>query len=316
MTALRASQCRRIVHCVTHASENRKRNFLATGIGFLGKTLIVLGLLLLAFVGYQLWGTSLEESRAQSDLASSFSSEVQQTETSIAAPKPVIRGGAVGRIVIPKIGVDKWIVAGVDWKSLKKGPGLYPDGPLPGQRGNAAIAGHRTTFGAPFERIDELVPGDIITIETREGTFGYVVASSKVVRANDVSVLKADPSVESSITLISCWPKYTASRRIIIRANIAPDNTTPVKSATPLVESIGVSNGPLVGGWFHDAGGILPASILGAALLAIALIPRIARRRWASIPARIATVLVTSAIFLPTLYYFFQNVSRLVPTNL
>lgn len=316
MTDLRASQCRRIVHYVTDASENRQRNLVATGIGLLGKTLIVLGLLLLAFVGYQLWGTSLEESRAQSNLASSFSSEAQQTETSIAKPKPVIRGGAVGRIVIPKIGVDKWIVAGVDWKSLKKGPGLYPDGPLPGQRGNAAIAGHRTTFGAPFERVDELVPGDIITIETREGTFGYIVASSKVVRANDLSVLKADPMVESSITLISCWPKYTASRRIIIRANIAPDNVTAVKPSTPLIDTIGASDSPLVGGWFHDKGGIVPASILGIALLVISLVPRLVRRRWATIPARMATLVFTTAIFLPTLYYFFQNVSRLVPTNL
>lgn len=323
---------------VTNDSDDRAGSRTADFIGFVGKVLITLGLLLLAFVAYQLWGTSFEESRAQSDLAKSFSSQVASSDTSLPSsttdtdnsdpsttvtyPARAIRGKAIGRISIPKIDVSKWIVAGVDWESLKKGPGVYLDGPLPGQKGNSSIAGHRTTFGSPFERVDELKAGDVITVETREGTFGYVVSWTKVVKPNDFSVLEPDPSVESSITLISCTPKFSSSKRIIIRANIAPDNPTPVKPATPLINSVDssqveeLSTQPLSAGWFHDTDGVIPASILGVMLLVIWRLPRITRRRWPTFTGRIGTVGVSALLFLPTLFFFFQNISKLVPTNL
>lgn len=324
---------------VTNDSDDRGRDLVGDFTGFIGKVLIVVGLLLLSFVAYQLWGTSFEESRAQSQLAASFSSQVQgPTDTTPDSVTPgtttpgspttstapmkytkLKKGSAIGRIKIPKIGVDKWIVAGIDFSSLKKGPGLYLDRPQPGQRGNAVIAGHRTTFGAPFERIDELKVGDVITVETRQGTFGYVVASTTVVRPTDLSALDPDPSIKSSITLVSCTPKYSASKRIIVRANIAPDNPTPIKPATPLIDSIGSVSGdanPLVAGWFHDTGGVLPASILAVALLLISRIPRLLRKRWNTFPARVGAYALTVVVFSPTLFFFFQNISRLVPTNL
>lgn len=327
---------------VTNDSDDHRGARTADFVGVVGKVLITLGLLLLAFVVYQLWGTSFEESRAQSDLAKSFSSQVAATDTTLpdtttdttpntndsrpdttaSYPEQAIRGKAIGRITIPKIDVNKWIVAGVDWNSLKKGPGVYLDGPLPGQKGNSSIAGHRTTFGAPFERVDELKEGDVITIETRQGTFGYVVTWTKIVRPDDLSVLEPDPSVESSITLISCTPKFSSSKRIIIRANIAPDNPTPVKPATPLIDSVdptdaeSLTSQPLSAGWMHDTGGVVPALILGVLLLIIWRIPRLTRRRLSTFPARLGVVAVSILLFLPTLFFFFQNVSKLVPTNL
>src|SRR5262249_22686755 len=84
-------------------------------------------------------------------------------------------GDAVGRITIPKIGVDQIVVEGVDVGELRPGPGHYPGTPLPGQEGNAAIAGHRTTYGAPFGDLDQLTTGDVITVQTVQGTFDYTV---------------------------------------------------------------------------------------------------------------------------------------------
>ncbi|HEX5366807.1 MAG TPA: sortase, partial [Acidimicrobiales bacterium] len=83
-------------------------------------------------------------------------------------PSPAA-GDAVARLRIPRIGVDKVVVEGVQVDDLKRGPGHYPDSPLPGQPGNAAIAGHRTTYGAPFFRLNELDPGDPILVTTRQG---------------------------------------------------------------------------------------------------------------------------------------------------
>ncbi|NCX06429.1 MAG: class E sortase, partial [Actinobacteria bacterium] len=118
------------------------------------------GLLLLSFVAYQLWGTGIAEGRAQNAMATQF---VQ--------PQPALPtfGGLVGRITIPSIGVSKYLVAGVRLKDLERGPGLFPGSPLPGQKGNVAIAGHRTTYGAPFSRIDEIHDKAIITLESRDG---------------------------------------------------------------------------------------------------------------------------------------------------
>jgi sortase A len=98
--------------------------------------MIAAGLLLLSFVAYQLWGTGLSEGQAQNTLAAQFITP-QPT-------KPQF-GGLVGRISIPSIGLSKFVVAGVRLSDLKKGPGLFAGSPLPGQLGNVAIAGHRTT---------------------------------------------------------------------------------------------------------------------------------------------------------------------------
>ena len=99
---------------------------------------------------------------------------------------PPPEGDAIGLIRIPKIGLDRAIVQGVTVPDLRKGPGHYPDSPMPGQLGNAAIAGHRTTYGAPFNRLDELVAGDEITIVTLAGTFHYPVTEQLVVSPRDV----------------------------------------------------------------------------------------------------------------------------------
>ena len=140
-------------------------------------------------------------------------------------------GEAIARIVIPSIDVDEVVVAGVDVEDLRKGPGHYGTTPLPGQPGNAAIAGHRTTYGAPFGGIAELAPGDEIIVETLQGTFVYrVLAGSRIagrslghhiVAPTALEVL--DDHGDNRLTLTSCHPKYSSRQRIIVHATLVGD---------------------------------------------------------------------------------------------
>ena len=114
-------------------------------------------------------------------------------------------------IRIPKIGVDKAVIQGVGVPDLKKGPGHYPSTPLPGQPGNAAIAGHRTTYGAPFYRLDELAPGDKILVATKQGHFEYKVESSK-----EVESLRAQCNMSKEGT--DLWLKRKGELTIALQA--------------------------------------------------------------------------------------------------
>jgi sortase A len=252
--------------------QRRARTVAAQALGALGRTLISVGALLLLFVVYQLWGTGIHEARAQDNLSDEFeqllrttttttiptSTQAPTTSTTIvetttaptttveAQPEEVLAafrsGDAVARIRAPKIGLDKIVVEGVEVDDLRKGPGHYRSTPMPGQRGNAAIAGHRTTYGAPFNRIDELEPGDEILVATPQGDFTYKVvphgnpdgsiAGHQIVRPNDVWVL--DDVGDNRLTLTACHPKYSASQRIVVQALLVePPALTPKLVTNP-----------------------------------------------------------------------------------
>lgn len=207
-------------------------------LNYVGRFLFTSGTLLLLFVAYQLWGTGIYESQQQSKLRSDFDAaltEVRQAEapvsgttTTTSPPVPPPQGEPVGIIKIPKIGLERTIVQGITVPDLRKGPGHYPDSPMPGQLGNAAIAGHRTTYGQPFNQIDELVPGDAITIVTLSGTFNYTVTQQLVVSPKEVSVL--DPTPNATLTLTTCHPKYSANQRLVVQAKLDVQNSPkPVK---------------------------------------------------------------------------------------
>ncbi len=197
-------------------------------INYVGRFLFTSGLLVLLFVAYQLWGTGIYEAQQQSELRSKFQSDlvearkaaapVSGTTTTTTPLPPPPAGDPIGIIRIPKIGLERTLVQGVTVPDLRKGPGHYPDSPMPGQLGNAAIAGHRTTYGQPFNRIDELVPGDAITIQTLNGTYRYVVTAQLVVGPREVSVL--DPTPDATLTLTTCHPKFSASQRLIVKARL------------------------------------------------------------------------------------------------
>ena len=136
-------------------------------------------------------------------------------------PPPSEDGEGVASILIPKIGVDWIVVEGVSVPDLRKGPGHYPGTPMPGQPGNSAIAGHRTTYGQPFHRVDELSPGDEIYVTTLQGPFKYTVDDVIIVSPSEVSVI--EDFGDNRLTLTACHPKYSARQRIIVQATLVTE---------------------------------------------------------------------------------------------
>ena len=271
-------------------------------IDFLGRTMIVAGLLLLSFVAYQLWGTGIVESRSQTAIAKQF-----------VKPQPIQPqlGGLVGRITIPSIGVSKYVVAGVRLKDLERGPGLFPGSPMPGQKGNVAIAGHRTTFGAPFSRIDELRGNERIVLESKDGTFTYIVnGEPKIVLATDTAVAKTTNPDIATITLVSCYPKWTSTKRIVVVATL--DSTVLPLPATPLVTSEPIDQ-QSIAGWFHDPTAWPTVLFFGLALIVIRIVAGLMTRRGRR---KIFVYPIAFGIFIPTLFLFFGGLTRLLPANL
>jgi sortase A len=288
-----------------------------------------------------------------------------------AALPAVAEGDPIARIEMPRIGVDKIVVAGVDKDDLKKGPGHYPETPLPGQLGNSAIAGHRTTFGQPFFDVDKLDSGDEIILTTLSGRYVYRVTGQQIVSPSDYQVIATTDPTRATLTLTSCHPKYTARERIIISAELDPDASTgivaeptinygrpldetaaeepdpsntvvdpetadAVDAATDETPAEGTASSGLddptmsaselddeqinegiadafAEGWFSDPGANGQVALWGLLLAAIGigsyLLSRKVKRDWVGL-------LVGVGPFVITLYFFFQNVNRLLPPNL
>ncbi len=209
----------------------------------------------MGFVAYQLWFTNFLTARDQSALAAGLDEHYQEvvveeveyvavvvagsTPTTVpAAPDPVPKillresasevGEAFAEVRIPKIDLEVTIVEGVRRRDLKKGPGHLTGSPLPGQPGNSVISGHRTTYGAPFGDLDELVAGDRIEVETALGLHIYEVREAPeqcrnedglcVVRPTDLWV--TEPREGAWLTLTTCHPRFSARRRLIVFAQL------------------------------------------------------------------------------------------------
>jgi sortase A len=385
-------------------------------VGGVGKVLIATGLLMFAFVGYQLWGTGIEHAQDQRQLKDEFreklalvsdtiaiSPSLQPTlpSVSLADPSsssttvppttvpptvalpPVELGDAVAVLEIPRIDVTQYVVAGVRTADLKRGVGHFPDTPMPGQFGNAALAGHRTTYGAPFFDVDQLAPGDEIKVTTLFGSYVYRVTGTQIVSPSDYQVIATTSVDEATLTLVSCHPRYTARERIIVSAALdtelssvplpatvrygapasdepadsentftPPDESTPSSVAedeggdaagttldpsepvagegddrpSPPTDPAGVDDGGSLGlsedsdsaellqqGWFSDPNAWPHVAAWGAVLSAIALfswaLSLSTRRNWLGFLAGLGP-------FVIVLYFFFQNVNRLLPPNL
>ena len=378
-------------------------------VGGIGKTLITLGLLMFAFVGYQLWGTGIETARAQNSLEDQFNQMMQSTtsiatttttsttttlvttdttllppETTVAtvattstvpvAPDspPIPNGDVVARMRIAKIDLDIYVVEGVGTKDLAKGPGHFRETPMPGQLGNAAIAGHRTTHGAPFGDLDELQPGDLITVEMANGAglFTYSVTGTIIVSPSEYAAVipTVDPTI-ATLTLATCHPKWTSRQRMIVQAILVPEqsgqvfspppntappqpeetlpaeqpeplDTTALDTTAPDTTVLGttdtaatssteqpappttvvdtrvdntITEDGLSGGWFDDSAAVPHAIAWGLLLLAVGIasyyVGKATKRLYVSF-------LVGVIPFVVVLYFFFENVNRLLPPGL
>jgi len=127
-------------------------------------------------------------------------------------------GQPIGHIVIPDIGVDIVVVQGTSTGDLTQGPGHYPSTPFPGQKGTTAIAGHRTTYLAPFRHLDSLHDGDRIELRMPYATLVYRVQDTRVVEPTDVGILH--PTGYQRLVLTACHPLYSASQRIVAFARL------------------------------------------------------------------------------------------------
>ncbi len=366
-------------------------------VGGIGKTLITLGLLMFAFVGYQLWGTGIQTARAQNSLESQFEAKMQSTTTVTTttttttvtadsqpqppgptaaststvpvAPDgpPIANGEVIAKLLIPKIDLDWYVVQGVGKDDLAKGPGHFRETPMPGQLGNAAIAGHRTTHGAPFGDLNELAPGDLITVimANGSGTFTYSVTGTVIVSPSEyAAVIPTVDFTVATLTLATCHPEYTSKQRMIVQAVLAPEQSgqvmappanalppepeltlppedpattlptttgaagqttetsvtsivDPAESTTTTVGDVAVNNtiteDGLSGGWFDDSAGIPHALAWGLLLLAVGIgsfyVGKASKRLYVSF-------IVGFIPFAVVLYFFFENVNRLLPPGL
>jgi sortase A len=193
----------------------------------------------------------------------------------------------------------------VGTEDLKKGPGHYPGTPLPGHAGNAAIAGHRTTYGAPFGGLDELKAGDPILVTTTEGKFRYEVDHTDIVSPSEVSVLDATP--DNRLTLTTCNPKFSAAQRLIVVSKLVgpvvePPATPATAAPVPVANQAGLSGASTSGA---------PAVMWGLLAGLIWLAAWAIGRSWRKWPAYV----IATPFFLIILFIFFENVSTLLPAN-
>jgi sortase A len=128
-------------------------------------------------------------------------------------------GSPVGRIVIPRIGASYVVVKGTDTEDLKSGPGIYSETSFPGIVGTTAIAGHRTTYLAPFRNINELARGNEIMVQMPYGRFTYTVTGHRVVAPTDVNAAVARLPY-SRLVLSACTPLFSAEKRLLVYARL------------------------------------------------------------------------------------------------
>jgi sortase A len=212
----------------------------------LGQTLITLGVVVLLFCAYEVYFTNVytdkEQSRLGDDLREQWAASVLQPSGKPGAkPARLALGQGVAIIWIPRVGmVDKKakiVVEGVGHDDLKRGPGHYPGTALPGEVGNVVISGHRTTYGAPFNRLDEVRIGDAIVLEGRDTWFTYRVVRQQVVKPTAVEVIYPVPGDRSAkptkklLTLTTCNPKYSAKTRLVATAEL--QSATPKSAGDP-----------------------------------------------------------------------------------
>lgn len=325
---------------------------IARVVGMIGRVMMTAGVVLLLFVVYQLWGTGLQAAQDQERIEDEFaalqesvgapsanppdtsppdSSMPDGTTPPTSAPTaqpvslPVLEpGDPIGRIRIDKIGVDWMVIEGVPLSLLNKAPGHFPGTPLPGQAGNSAIAGHRTTYGAPFNRIDELVAGDLMEVTTLQGTFFYEVidqpageggqpSAHTIVRPWETELIEPIGDADL-LTLVACHPEYSARQRIIVQGRLtsAPAPPTPgVSVAVPDAENA-MLDADLSGG---DTSARPAAIGFGLAAAGIWLAAWLVARRgsgWRS-PWTWLTYGVALVPFGLLLFLCFENVNRLLP---
>ena len=271
---------------------------------------------MLLFAGYQNWVTDSTQRNSQVTLTKEVSRVVQlpsflhvdgPARPLSTSPDPGV-GHWIGVITIPTIQLRQVIVDGTDKAQLQLGPGHYIGSAMPGERGNVAIAGHRTTWGRPFRNLDKLRRGDQIIITTPRASSMYRVVWSKVVSPSDVSVLAA--SATPVLTLTTCNPPYSAVSRLVVRAELAAVGQIRNVHPTSIIKeqrSVLLRSQERYPTW--------PSYVYGLVLALVLIIGERTRRRfrWRG---QTVTVLATLAVSTPITLLWFNGIVHVLPAGI
>ena len=279
-----------------------------------------IGVVVILFAAWQVWGTSISQHQAQASLRGQFQSRVLgKAPGSGSAPRLLAAnvkmaqpaaGSVVARLQIPALGVDEYVVQGTAEGQLAMGPGHYVGTAMPGQAGNVAIAGHRTTYGAPFNDLNNLAPGNPVFLTSDSGMkLEYTVSQPpKAVSPSDVAVLNYFG--DNRLTLTTCNPRFSSSQRLVVVALLRePIVTQPAAPGSK--NEVGlehVSGGGAVG-WNLV---YLPPVL---AIFGVMVLLGLANKRSAKYFGRQSRWLILIPIWVATTYLLFELLTSLLPAT-
>lgn len=210
-------------------------------VALFGKFLISVGVGVLMFVAWTLYGTGFYTAQQQDKLADEFDrlpavgrsddSSKPQLPPKDFEPLPAV---PVFKMKIPAIDLSQIVVEGVGVEELKLGPGHYPscrtgfprplctpfEEAFPGEKGRVIVSGHRTTYGQPFWDLDKVKPGDEINIRAQWGDFTYEITRTEIVPASSLTVVVQGDPKKAEIVLTTCNPKFSAAERLVVHAEM------------------------------------------------------------------------------------------------
>jgi sortase A len=316
-----AAERRQVAPDVPHSVEVPARPaVVASSAGYTFFTwLFNLGAVLLLFVAWQLWGTAISQHHAQAQLQSAFEASVHEHHTApVTGAGPVLipanqvvtpptEGSPVAHLQIPAIGLDEYVVSGTAEGDLAKGPGHYIGTAMPGQAGNVAVAGHRTTNGAPFNRIGQLAVGNPIYLTTLSGErLTYVVSQPPAaVSPSDVAVL--NDFGDNRITLTTCNPEFSASQRLIVVGRLKQPNPPKASKAKPVTYHI---VNPATASWDWSS---LPVVVLEVGVL---LLLGLSNRWFTAWFGRSGRWMILVPIWAAGLYLLFSTLTKFLPASI
>jgi sortase A len=276
-----------------------------------------IGVIVILFVAWQLWGTAIAQGQAQDQLKAQFDALRAHHHTpkataagpsliAAAARVPASADGSVlAELQIPALGVDQYVVEGTTTDDLSKGPGHYVGTAAPGQAGNVAIAGHRTTHGAPFNRLGDLRRGNRIILTTTSGqSLTYIVSGTpQAVSPNDVAVLNYFG--DNRITLTTCTPEFSAAQRLIAVGELRQSGPPlkPPKHVTYHVVNTGTAN------WVWS---LLP--VVGIELCLLVLLG-MSYRRFDFWFGRVGQWLILVPLWVAGLFLLFDTLTKFLPSS-
>jgi sortase A len=173
-------------------------------------------------------------------LAEQPATPVQIAEQARTYRRELGEGDAIGRLKIPRLDLNMIVVNGTESSTLKKGPARHRRTFLPGEGKLIYIAGHRTTYSAPFSHIDDLRRGDRVRLELPYATFEYTIRGHRIVEAHELSVLRSRGREE--LALQACWPRFFASHRYIAYARpvrVIPRSGSPYRYLGSELQAVG-----------------------------------------------------------------------------